>query len=117
MDVLYDHYLASNWHRYCEISLTEHAEFVYSALDQHIDLMPPDLQRFARRSIDNRVLESYTDIDSVSRVLGFIAQRSERFSVLANTRSVIEEHDTALAHNFEHFFPDLQAHIDRLIQV
>ena len=111
IDVLYDHYLASNWHRYCDIPLTEHADFVYTALDRHFDLLPPDLQRFARRTIESRVLESYTDIDSVSRVLALIARRSERFNVLENTAIVIEENGVALERSFKRFFPDLQAHI------
>lgn len=114
MDVLYDHYLACNWHRYCDIPLEQHADFVYSALENHFDLLPPDLQRFARRSIDSRVLESYLDGDSVTHVLSLISQRSERFAVLADTGAVIEEHDTALQQSFDKFFPELSAHINQL---
>ena len=57
------------------------------------------------------MLESYTDIDSVSRVLALIARRSERFNVLENTAIVIEENGVALERSFKRFFPDLQAHI------
>ncbi len=110
-DVVYDHYLARNWATYSELPLREHVDQVYQALDSHFELLPLDLQRFARFVIDKDILASYLEFDAVERALSRISRRSERFLVLEEAGAVLLEHDQPLSDCFARFFPDLQAQV------
>ena len=110
-DVAYDHYLARKWRNYSDISLQQHADIVYAALDQHVDILPPALQRFARVVIDRNVLVSYMEYEAVEVALQRIAMRSPRFKVLASAGDKARQLDLELADCFDEFFPELVQHV------
>jgi len=116
-DVLYDHFLAQNWHHYCDTPLQSHVGFVHKALQQHVDLMPPRLQRFSQIVVEQNALMSYLQFDSVEQVLQRISQRSPRFLPLASAGDPLREHQHALKACFDEFFPDLVSHMNTVIKL
>ena len=114
-DVLYDHFLAQNWQEFSDISLQSHAEFVYGAQQNHFDLLPPDLQRFATMVIERNALVSYLDITTVEQVLERISRRSPRFQTLATASGPMRDNYQQLRGCFDDFFPDLVENIEPLI--
>lgn len=111
-DVVYDHYLARNWSLYSDVPLASHAAFVYTALKNHRELMPPDLQRFSDVVVENRVLESYLEFEAVEFALQRISRRSPRFSALAAAGETTLSLDEPLATCFSEFMPDLIEYLD-----
>ncbi len=116
-DVLYDHFLAQNWHHYSDTPLQAHVGFVHKALQQHVELMPPRLQRFSRIVVEQNALMSYLQFDSVEQVLQRISQRSHRFVPLASAGDPLREHQLALKACFDDFFPDLVSHMNTVIKL
>lgn len=111
-DVVYDHYLARSWAMYSDRPLREHVDEVYDALRQHFELLPLDLQRFARLLIDQDILASYLSFDAVDLALLRISRRSERFFVLEDAGKVVKALDSELSGHFATFYPDLIKHMD-----
>ena len=116
-DVLYDHFLARNWHQFSDLPLEEHVAFVHAALQQHVGVMPPQLQRFSRIVVEQNALMSYLQFESVEQVLQRISQRSPRFIPLASAGDPLIEHQHALRACFDEFFPDLVAHMNAVIKL
>lgn len=110
-DVVYDHYLARDWSRYSDRALEEHIVLVHCALEDHFEVLPARLQRFARLLIDENLLHSYLSFDAVELALSRLSWRSERFKVLASAGAVLRREDQALSLSFAHFFPDLIHHM------
>jgi len=110
-DVVYDHYLARNWSDYSDQPLRAHVDHVYAALNTHFELLPPDLQRFARFLISHDVLTSYLQFDAVEQALRRISRRSDRFVVLNEAGSVLQAKDQPLSDCFARFFPELQVYV------
>jgi len=110
-DVVYDHYLARTWSLYSERPLREHVDEVYAALTTHFELLPPDLQRFARLLIDQDILASYLEFDAVDIALARISRRSTRFLVLQDAAPVVRVLDSELSACFARFYPDLIQHM------
>ena len=115
-DVVYDHYLARNWSLYCDRPLSEHAEFVYAALEKHRALMPADLQRFSEVVVQRNMLEAYREFDAVELALQRIASRSSRFQVLSTAAAATLALDAELSDCFAAFAPDLIAHVESIVE-
>lgn len=110
-DVVYDHYLVRDWHTYSALPLNEHIEMVHDALERHFELLPLNLQRFARHLIDRDVLMSYSSFEAVEQALYRISGRSPRFFILAEAGPAIAQESDELFRLFRLFFPDLMDHM------
>lgn len=110
-DVVYDHYLARSWVSYSDRPLRDHVDEVYEALLEHFELLPLNLQRFARMLIDQDVLASYQSFDAVEQALSRISRRSVRFHLLEDAGAVVEALDSELSGYFSQFYPDLIKHM------
>ncbi|MBX2883628.1 MAG: DUF479 domain-containing protein [Granulosicoccus sp.] len=110
-DVVYDHYLARSWSEYSDRPLRDHVDDVYEALRHHFEVLPLDLQRFARMLIDQDILASYLSFDAVELALSRISRRSERFLLLEEASEVVKSLDSQLSAHFERFYPDLIIHM------
>lgn len=45
VDILYDHFLAKNWHRYSKIPLNKYVEDFYNSLEDNFDKLPLRIQK------------------------------------------------------------------------
>ncbi len=115
-DVVYDHYLVREWHNYSTMPLQEHVDMVHEALETHFELLPLNLQRFARHLIDRNILLSYDSFDAVEKALYRISGRSPRFFILAEAGPVIERETDELKRLFKQFFPELMNHMSEIDQ-
>lgn len=110
-DVVYDHYLARTWATYSDTTLDRHIQLVHEALESRFEVLPLDLQRFARFIIDQNVLASYLHFDAVDKALDRLAGRSPRFFILAEAGQTIRDYDDQLSDCFSRFYPDLMKHM------
>jgi acyl carrier protein phosphodiesterase len=46
VDVLFDHHLASHWHKYSDLALSEHAGNIHGSLTEHEGVFPESLKKF-----------------------------------------------------------------------
>ena len=108
LDVFFDHYLARDWHRHGDGSeLTQFVADVHAAMQQHRDLLPPELQRLHDRMAENSWLTMYGTVDGIERVLRAMARRGRRPSSLATITDELRRNYDAFESDFEELWPEL----------
>lgn len=109
VDVFYDHLLARCWDRYHDQPLEQFAEQVYTLLDKHFDILPPDLQQIAPRMIKHNWLVSYQHLHIIDRVLTRIDQRLKRPTPLPRGVRQLELHYEDLERDCDLFIDQARA--------
>lgn len=115
LDVYYDHCLARDWPRYCEVPLAEFSAAAYALLLQDPDALPERLRRIAPLMAAHDWLGSYRQRDSVDRAVTRIASRLSRNGErLVACLSQLRLHEDAITASFDAFYPQLQAYVVEL---
>ena len=105
VDIFYDHFLATRWHQWSDVSLDEFAGEIYGMLRERQDTFPESMQRSMRYMVSRRLLQSYREIGGVHDALRGIETRLKRPSRLGESVRELEQNYTALRSDFEQFFP------------
>lgn len=108
-DVVFDHYLARDWHKYSDITLEQHVETVHAALNDMRHVLPPDLQRFATFLQRENVLLGNQSYTGVEITLDRLSRRSPKFAPLAQGAAIAASNETRISAAFDAFFPELLA--------
>ena len=114
VDVFYDHFLARDWRRYCDIPLPVFARQVYDALAAQRADLPPRLQWAATRMAADDWLTAYGEIAGINAAVNGIAYRLRRFrraQVLVGSVEELEQHYAGFEDDFRVFFPQLMRYV------
>lgn len=109
VDVWFDHLLARDFARWSAVPLATFADTQRQLLARHQDVLPAELQRFARYMRMHDVPAAYADRAMIARVFAGIASRFRRENPLADGLAAIAPHEAELAARFASFFPSLRA--------
>jgi len=110
LDVYYDHLLARDWARHCEVPLHDFAAAFYRYLLQRLDALPPRLRAIAPRIAAHDWLGSYRERASVDLAVTRIATRLSRNGErLVQCLDDLRAHEGDIAAGFQAFFPQLVA--------
>lgn len=112
VDVFYDHFLAANWDRYCDVSLSIWTAGVYAQFATYWDTMPAQVRTGLQRMAEDDWLGSYASVDGIEAILRRMSHRLSRPNLLGEATPQLIAHDDNLRSDFHLFFPQLQAHID-----
>lgn len=107
IDILYDHYLAKNWHNYSEIPLELYAENVYSFLNKNIATFPEELQHLLPNMIQYNWLVNYASIEGIDRVLKGMNKRTKGISKMDLATEDLKLHYSEFEADFTAFFKEL----------
>lgn len=116
VDMAYDHFLACEWARYSDESLTTFTGRVYGALATQAHDLPPRLRMIAPRMAKQDWLGSYESLDAVGRALDGISQRFKRETPLPGALEEIRASYDALGEDFRQFYAQIAQHADGLRQ-
>lgn len=106
-DVVFDHFLATNWDSYSDIPLEQHVATVHDALNTMHDELPTDLQRFSKFLQREEVLLGNLHFAGVEITLDRLSRRSPRFAPMAHGAAMARLHEPVLLTAFNEFFPEL----------
>lgn len=109
MDIIYDHYLAKNFHLYSNVALQEYVDGIYSLLDKNMDYLPEPAKRFYSYMTDRNILFHYSSIEGIETVLTHLSHRIRNRFELQLAIPILEKHYTEIEEEFFIFFDDLQA--------
>src|SRR5690606_21847801 len=107
VDILYDHFLAKNWHRYSDTPLNEYVDNFYNSLKDHYDILPTNIQKMMPFMIADNWLLSYASIDGISNVLEGMNRRTKNRSGMNEAVHELEVFYEAFEAEFTHFFNEL----------
>lgn len=108
IDILYDHFLAKNWHNYSDIPLDIYAENVYSFLKVHFDTYPQKIQYMLPFMIEYNWLVAYASVDGIELVLNGMNRRTKGISKMDLAIEDLKKHYNKFESDFTSFFKDLE---------
>ncbi len=112
-DILYDHFLATEWSFFSPVDMNEYVEHVHSLLLKNYDMLPEGLQKLVPFIIKNRWFKSYLTLDGVHSVLIGMAKGTSLPDESAFAIKIIENNYLALRKDFMDFFPQIIAEMNR----
>lgn len=107
IDIIYDHFLATNWNRYSYIELREFIDQFHNLLLKSNDMLPKEVQEFVPKLIKNDRIYSYKDIDGIRSVLSTMAIYTSLPDHSNFAIQVLENNYEFLKQNFLLFFSDI----------
>jgi acyl carrier protein phosphodiesterase len=107
MDILYDHFLASDPTIFTETSLKEFTSSIYTSLEEQSAHLPPVfIQVFAYMRTDNWLF-NYRFPEGIRKSLRGLARRSTYLRESDTAYNLFLEHYVELQKYYQAFFPDL----------
>ncbi|WP_210464778.1 acyl carrier protein phosphodiesterase [Rufibacter roseolus] len=116
-DVFYDHFLASDFHLYSQVSLQHFAAEAYAQIQAKPDLLPERVQHFLPYMVTHNWLVSYAQISGISKALRGLSSRATFESGMEKAGEELELNYPFYRQDFEQFFPDLQAYVAQQIEL
>jgi len=107
VDILYDHFLAKNWHLYSDVPLADYVENFYNSLETHYDLLPMVIQKMMPFMLADNWLLSYASIDGISKVLQGMNRRTKNRSGMHEAVNELELYYNEFETEFTSFFDEL----------
>ncbi len=107
VDVVYDHFLATNWDRYNSLTLDEFVDRVYENLGRHHVAVPHPVPLVIKKMVSEDWLRSYRSVDSIDRTFRRISRRLRHENPLATAIEELEQNYDSLQGHFHSFFPQV----------
>ena len=108
IDILYDHYLAKNWHKYSEIPLDIYADNIYSFLQSKNDIFPEKIQYMLPYMIEHNWLVAYASKEGIGQILKGMNNRTKGISKMDLAIEDLKIHYKEFEEDFTLFFEDLK---------
>lgn len=110
-DILYDHFLASNWNQYSNQNLSDYVSYSYGILMRNYTILPSTTKKLLPFFIMQNWLVNYKSFDGLQRVFELMSRRAKFKS---NMKNVVEEFKVdyeLYKEEFLLFFPQIQEHV------
>ena len=108
VDILYDHFLARNWSRYCDQPLADYVAEFYSFLQHNFDLLTPRIQNMTPYMIKDNWLLSYAELEGIRTVLYNMNRRTKNRSGMDRAVDDLKMFYTEFETEFTLFFDELK---------
>jgi len=108
IDILYDHFLAKNWHNYSEIPLEIYAKNVYQHLNNNIDSFPEKVQYILPFMIQHNWLVNYATIQGIGKILEGMNRRTKGISKMDLAVEDLQLFYNEFENDFTTFFKELE---------
>ncbi|MCL6509064.1 MAG: acyl carrier protein phosphodiesterase [Anaerolineae bacterium] len=111
VDVFYDHFLAVEWERYCNVPLRAWITNIYAEFAAYWDKLPEQVRLGLQRMATDDWLGAYTSLEGIEAILKRMSRRLSRPNLLGEATPQLSTHYAGLRDDFHTFFPQLQAHV------
>jgi acyl carrier protein phosphodiesterase len=117
IDILYDHFLASNWNRFSDVPLNDYSQNFYSLMLKYEFMMPTEVQVFIPKLIANDRLYSYRTVEGIGSVLSTMSKYTSlpdysEFAILT-----LKENYSFLEENFFTFFAEIIYYVQNVYKI
>ena len=107
VDILYDHFLAKNWSKYCNLPLAEYVDNFYISLENNFEILPKRIQKMMPYMIADNWLLSYASIEGITKVLEGMNRRTQNRSQMNLAVNELKEFYNEFEDEFTCFFDEL----------
>ncbi|WP_414827850.1 ACP phosphodiesterase [Alteromonas sp. H39] len=113
LDVLFDHYLISEWQHYHTEDFDSFKAQCYRRLSLRLQAMPPSMQPVMTSVIERDWFGHYATYDGTLQAIENLARRVRFPNQFARITQEIAHHDKELREGFRVFFPQLVEEVKR----
>jgi acyl carrier protein phosphodiesterase len=106
-DVIYDHFLGTNWNKYHPGTLFDFSQKAYSDIDHRMIFIPEKFQRIFGFMKDDNWFLMYSKREGIHKTIDRLQYRSKGFTKAKETIEVFEKNYNELEDHFLEFFPQL----------
>jgi len=110
-DVYFDHFLARDWSKYCDVFLPQFIAEFYRDIETCLPELPAEAAQRLHRIRDENWIGTYHTIEGITDILSRISRRFRRPFDLTGSVPIFQKHESALLDDFDAFFPELMAHV------
>lgn len=107
IDILYDHYLASNWKDFNEMPLRDYVNKMHNLMLNNFEILPERLQNYLPGFMNERWIERYATLDGIRDVLDTMSKRTSLPKETEFAISVIQAFYRDFHHEFFDFFSQM----------
>jgi acyl carrier protein phosphodiesterase len=112
IDIVYDHFLATDKTIFSDSSLEEFTQLVYKTLQSNLDSLPPAFQEMFAYMHKHNWLYNYRLKDGIYKSFNGIVRRAKYLNVTADAPfAVLENHYDEFAAHYRTFFPEIITYI------
>lgn len=108
VDILYDHFLAKNWHLYSDVPLNIFVDQFYESLKTNFETLPIRVQKMMPYMIADNWLLNYANIEGIQRVLNGMNRRTNNVSQMNNATLELKQYYVEFENEFTTFFEELR---------
>lgn len=108
VDVVYDHFLATDSREFPGVSLQEFSEQVYTVLDEYIHVFPEPFSQMFPYMKKQNWLFNYREKWGIEKSLGGVVRRAAYLTESDTAFRLFEEHYQLLSGCYRQFWADLQ---------
>lgn len=116
VDILYDHFLAKNWHEYSEVPLLEYTHNFYDLLQDNYEILPLRVKQFMPYMIRDNWLYNYATIEGIGKILFQMDQRTKNRSKMQYATKELELYYPLFEAEFKAFFNEIIEYSSAQIQ-
>lgn len=109
LDIVADHCLALSWSRHGIGDLGDFTRRVYAAVGRYGDWVPVRGRVFVHQMMETDLLGRYADQAVIHRAMRHVLERLKLGTLGVQLGDVLDEEMPALAHDFDGYFPQLDA--------
>ena len=107
-DIIFDHFLASDWQSYSSEPLPDFAMRCYQLVEEWQEWLPPKAARIFYHMKMNNWLVNYAEKEFLERVFKGMSGRVSRSELMLNSFEALNGNYALLQEDFSHFFPELR---------
>lgn len=108
VDVVYDHFLASDPEEFTERSLLDFSRQVYASMDDYINILPEKFGRMYPYMKEQNWLFHYRSRQGTEKSLGGVVRRALYLEESHTAFRLFEENYPLLGHLYRSFWPELK---------
>ena len=112
-DVIYDHFLATNWLQYSPTPLPTFAQNSYQFLNHNKHLMPNKIHLLLEYMIRQNWLVKYASIHGIAQTLKGMQARVHFSNTMASSVIDLVDDYSLFLKDFQQFFPEIQEFVQK----
>ncbi|MBN1133090.1 MAG: DUF479 domain-containing protein [Bacteroidales bacterium] len=105
IDIFYDHFLASQFEKYSNMSLEEYVHFAYIILKRNYKILPISIKYWFPTFLENNWMMAYKTVEGIERVLERMSANTTLPDHASYAVQVLRNDYEDFREDFEEFFP------------
>ncbi|NJM15013.1 MAG: DUF479 domain-containing protein [Bacteroidales bacterium] len=106
-DIVYDHFLASNWHNYHQLPLDHFIDYAFDVLENHYEVLPEPVKKFFHRFKEKQWIKTYESLEGIEKVLDGMSKNTSLPDHTSFAMQQLKDYYQPINKHFTAYFAEL----------